>query len=57
MCFIGSKGALISSFKTTERFHLGRFLELLGLPYEGGEQPVELRALTDMEGVKMIRLL
>ena len=29
--FIGSKGALVSSFKTTDRFHLGTFLELLGL--------------------------
>ena len=28
--FIGSKGALVSSLSTTERFHLGRFLELLG---------------------------
>ena len=28
--FIGSKGAFVSSLRTTERFHLGRFLELLG---------------------------
>ena len=27
--FIGSKGALVSSLSTTERFHFGRFLELL----------------------------
>ena len=27
--FIGSKGAFVSSLRT-ERFHLGRFLELLG---------------------------
>ena len=27
--FIGSKGSFVSSFRTTERFHLGRFLELL----------------------------
>ena len=28
--FIGSKGAFVSSLRRTERFHLGRFLELLG---------------------------
>ena len=28
--FIGSKGAFVSSLRTTERFHIGRFLELLG---------------------------
>ena len=28
--FIGSKGAFVSSFRTTERFHFGRFLALLG---------------------------
>ena len=28
--FIGSKGAFVSSLSTTERFRLGRFLELLG---------------------------
>ena len=28
--FIGSKGAFVSSLRTTERFHLGRLLELLG---------------------------
>ena len=27
--FIGSKGAFVSSLRTTERFHLGRFLELV----------------------------
>ena len=27
--FIGSKAAFVSSLRTTERFHLGRFLELL----------------------------
>ena len=29
--FMGSNGALVSSLRTTERFHLGKFLELLGL--------------------------
>ena len=33
--FIGSKGAFVSSLRTTERFHFGRFLELLGRSYEG----------------------
>ena len=28
--FIGSKGILVSSFSTTERFHFGTFQELLG---------------------------
>ena len=28
--FMGSNGALVSSLRTTERFHLGKFLELLG---------------------------
>ena len=28
--FIGSKGAFVSSLRTTERFHFGRFLELSG---------------------------
>ena len=28
--FIGSKGTFVSSLRTTERFHFGRFLELLG---------------------------
>ena len=28
--FIDSKDAFVSSLRTTERFHLGRFLELLG---------------------------
>ena len=27
--FIGSKGAFVSSLRTTERFHFGRLLELL----------------------------
>ena len=29
--FIGSKGALVSSFKATQRHHLGRFPELFSL--------------------------
>ena len=29
LSFVGSKGAFVSSLSTTERFHLGRFLELL----------------------------
>ena len=28
--FMGSNGAFVSSLRTTERFHLGKFLELLG---------------------------
>ena len=28
--FIGSKGAFVSSLRTTKRFHFERFLELLG---------------------------
>ena len=28
--FIGSKGNFVSSLRTSERFHFGRFLELLG---------------------------
>ena len=35
--FIGTKGAFVSSLSTTERFHLGRFLELLGQPVKTGE--------------------
>ena len=28
--FIGSKGVFVSSLSTTERFHFGRLMELLG---------------------------
>ena len=28
--FMGSKGAFVSSLRTPERFHLGKFLELFG---------------------------
>ena len=28
--FMGLNGAFVSSLRTTERFHLGKFLELLG---------------------------
>ena len=28
--FMGSKGAFVSSLRTTERFHLGKFLEFFG---------------------------
>ena len=28
--FMGSNGAFVSSLRTTERFHLGKFLELFG---------------------------
>ena len=31
---MGSNGAFVSSLRTTERFHLGKFLELLGRPCE-----------------------
>ena len=30
--FMGSNGAFVSSLRTTERFHLGKFLELLDDP-------------------------
>ena len=50
MSFIGSKGAFVSSFNTTERFHLDRFLELgRSIPMIVGEQPVEVRALRNVE--------
>ena len=32
--FMGSKGAFVSSLRTTERFHLGKFLELWVDPCE-----------------------
>ena len=32
--FIGSKGAFVSSLRTTERFHFGRFLDFLDDPCE-----------------------
>ena len=36
--FIGSKGAFVSSLRSTERFHLGRFLEMFEMiPVKTGE--------------------
>ena len=35
---MGSKGVFVSSVRTTERFHLGKFLELFWtIPVETGE--------------------
>ena len=35
---MGSNGAFVSSLRTTERFHLGKFLEFLGtIPVKTGE--------------------
>ena len=50
MSFLGSKGASLSLFKTTERFHLGRVLKLLGISLRKvGEQPTEFKVLRNME--------
>ena len=48
--FMGSKGAFVSSFNIMKMSHFDKFLELLwSFTVKGGEQPVQLQALGNME--------
>ena len=48
--FIGSKGALVSSFRTMERFLFGYISKTLGsVRINVGDQPVQRRALRNLE--------
>ena len=49
--FICSKGAIVSSLRTTEKFHFGEISGTFGaIPVETGEQPIKVLIMSNMLG-------